>query len=73
IAPDFLPHVFDRFRQGQWADSKRQGGLGLGLAIVRQLVRLHGGEVSAASPGERGGATFTLRLPLGRDGGPAEL
>ncbi|MEO8653476.1 MAG: ATP-binding protein [Ramlibacter sp.] len=64
IAPDFLPHVFDRFRQGQPAGTKRQGGLGLGLAIVRHLVQLHGGEVSAASPGEGGGATFTLHLPL---------
>lgn len=68
IAPDFLPHVFDRFRQGQSADSKRQGGLGLGLAIVRQLAQLHGGEASAASPGEGRGATFTLRLPLTQDG-----
>ena len=68
IAPDFLPHVFDRFRQGQSTDNKRQGGLGLGLAIVRQLAQLHGGEVSAASPGEGRGATFTLRLPLAQDG-----
>ena len=68
IAPDFLPHGFDRFRQGQSADSKRQGGLGLGLAIVRQLAQLHGGEASAASPGEGRGATFTLRLPLTQDG-----
>lgn len=64
IAPDFLPRVFDRFRQGNAAATGRYGGLGLGLAIVKHLVELHGGEVSAASPGEGRGATFTLRLPL---------
>jgi PAS domain S-box-containing protein len=64
IAPDFLPHVFDRFRQGKAAAVSGQVGLGLGLAIARQLVQMHGGEVSAASPGEGRGATFTLRLPL---------
>lgn len=64
IAPDFLPHVFDRFRQGKSAATRRQGGLGLGLAIVKHLTELHGGEVHAASPGEGAGATFTLRVPL---------
>lgn len=69
IAPDFLPHVFDRFSQS--AAGKRQGGLGLGLAIVQHLVQLHGGEASAASPGEGRGATFTVRLPLAQRSGQA--
>jgi signal transduction histidine kinase len=71
IAPDFLPHVFDRFRQGEVADASGPAGLGLGLAIVRQLVQLHGGEVSAASAGEGRGATFTVRLPLAPVAGAA--
>jgi PAS domain S-box-containing protein len=64
IAPDFLPQVFDRFRQGHSGRSGR-GGLGLGLAIVRDLVELHGGIVRASSEGKGKGATFTLRLPSG--------
>jgi PAS domain S-box-containing protein len=64
IAPEFLPHVFDRFRQADMGTTRQHGGLGLGLAIVRQLVELHGGEVSAASAGRGLGSTFTLRLPL---------
>ena len=67
IAPDFLPHVFDRFRQEHPATNRRQGGLGLGLAIVKRLMELHGGEVRAQSPGEGRGATFTLSLPLAPD------
>ncbi len=63
IAPAFLPHVFDRFRQFDGATTRRQGGLGLGLAIVRHLVELHGGSVAAHSEGQMRGATFTVTLP----------
>jgi hypothetical protein len=59
----FLPHVFERFRQGDASSTRRHGGLGLGLALVRDLVELHGGAVSAESAGEGTGATFTVRLP----------
>jgi PAS domain S-box-containing protein len=64
ISQDFLPHVFDRFRQADSKDTRRHGGLGLGLAIVRHLVEMHGGAVKADSPGEGHGATFTVRLPI---------
>ena len=64
IAPDFLPHVFDRFRQADQKTSRQHGGMGLGLAIVRHLVELHGGSVRAASEGEGRGATFTVMLPI---------
>jgi PAS domain S-box-containing protein len=64
IAPEFLPHVFDRFRQADMGTTRRHGGLGLGLAIVRHLVELHGGEVTAESGGRGLGSSFTLRLPL---------
>jgi len=64
IKPEFLPYVFDRFRQEDGSISRRHGGLGLGLAIVRHLIELHGGTVSAASEGEGRGATFTLRVPI---------
>jgi len=64
ISPDFLPHMFERFRQADGATTRRHTGLGLGLAIVRQLVELHGGTVHAASQGVGRGATFTVRLPI---------
>jgi signal transduction histidine kinase/CheY-like chemotaxis protein len=64
LSPQFVPHVFERFRQADASMGRRHGGLGLGLAIVKQLVELHGGTVEAASDGERRGATFTVRLPV---------
>ncbi|HEY9761192.1 MAG TPA: PAS domain S-box protein, partial [Trichocoleus sp.] len=64
ISADFLPYVFDYFRQADSTTTRKFGGLGLGLAIVRHLVELHGGTVSVDSPGEGQGATFTVRLPL---------
>ncbi|HEX2062310.1 MAG TPA: ATP-binding protein, partial [Thermoanaerobaculia bacterium] len=63
IAPEFLPSVFDRFSQQSAALSRQHGGLGLGLAIVRQLVEMHGGTVTAMSDGPGTGATFTVVLP----------
>lgn len=64
IAPEMLPYVFDRFRQADGTVTRRHGGLGLGLAIVRHLVELHGGLVVAESAGEDQGATFTVSLPV---------
>lgn len=64
IKPDFLPHVFDRFRQADSTLTRSQTGLGLGLAIVRHLAELHGSTISAYSAGEGQGASFTLKLPL---------
>jgi PAS domain S-box-containing protein len=64
IDPKFLPHVFDRFRQADASSTREYGGLGIGLAIVRHIVEMHGGSVSASSPGRGQGATFKIRLPL---------
>jgi signal transduction histidine kinase len=64
ISPEFLPYVFDRFRQERSGTKRRHGGLGLGLSIVRHLVELHGGSVTAHSDGEGQGATFRVELPL---------
>jgi PAS domain S-box-containing protein len=68
ISPNFLPHVFDYFYQGDSTTTRKFGGLGLGLALVRHLVEMHGGTVRAQSPGEQQGAIFTVRLPLLKDG-----
>ena len=64
IAPDFLPYVFDRFRQADSSSTRSYGGLGLGLTIVSHLVQLHGGKIEACSEGEGKGATFTVKIPL---------
>jgi signal transduction histidine kinase/ActR/RegA family two-component response regulator len=68
IAREFLPHVFDRFRQADASHTRSHGGLGLGLSIVKQLVELHGGSVSATSPGLDKGASFSVVLPLAARG-----
>jgi CheY-like chemotaxis protein len=79
ISADFLPHVFDRFQQAENTTARRRGGLGLGMAIVRHLVELHGGTVWVTSAGEGQGTTFTVRLPLAAmlpaptDGSPHRL
>jgi PAS domain S-box-containing protein len=64
IKPEFLPNVFDRFRQADASTTRRHGGLGLGLAIARQLIEMHGGTIRAKSPGEGQGSTFTITLPI---------
>jgi PAS domain S-box-containing protein len=80
IEPQFLPYVFERFRQADNTSTRRYGGLGLGLAIVRHLVELHGGRVFASSPGKNRGSTFKVTLPVGpplhprkEESRPAEL
>src|SRR5262249_16532133 len=64
IKPEFLPSVFQRFRQADASSTRQHGGLGLGLSIVKYLVEMHGGTVRAKSPGEGQGATFTVALPI---------
>jgi signal transduction histidine kinase/ActR/RegA family two-component response regulator len=64
ISPDFLPYVFDRFRQADASSARRYGGLGLGLALVKYLVELHGGTIEVVSEGEGSGATFNVTLPV---------
>lgn len=64
IRPDFLPYIFDPFKQENSSRANIDGGLGLGLAIARQIVEEHGGEIDAVSPGEGKGTTFTVRLPI---------
>jgi len=64
ISADFLPHVFDRFKQADNQKRRSPGGLGLGLALVREMVQAHGGSVVASSDGEGHGSTFTVRLPV---------
>jgi CheY-like chemotaxis protein len=64
ISPDFLPHVFERFRQADAGITRERGGLGLGLSIARQLVEMHGGTIDAASPGVGHGTTVLVKLPL---------
>jgi CheY-like chemotaxis protein len=63
IAPEFLPYVFERFRQADASTSRRHGGLGIGLALVRQLIEMHHGRISVESPGTGQGSTFRVRLP----------
>jgi CheY-like chemotaxis protein len=64
ITPDFLPYIFERFRQAEGGTTRRHGGLGLGLAIARHIVEMHGGTIHAASDGEGSGSTFRVKLPL---------
>jgi K+-sensing histidine kinase KdpD len=64
ISPEFLPHVFDKFRQADASAAREHGGLGLGLALVKTLMETHGGSVHVSSPGEGQGATFAIRLPV---------
>jgi len=64
ISPEFMPYLFERYRQADAAAARRKGGLGLGLSLVRQLVEMHGGSVTAESEGEDKGATFIVKLPV---------
>ncbi len=73
IAPEFLPHVFERFTQADTSSTRRAGGLGIGLALVRNIVDLHGGQVRAESAGANRGATFTVDLPASAAGAAAPV
>jgi PAS domain S-box-containing protein len=73
IEPQFLPHVFERFRQADSASTRRYSGLGLGLALAHHIIELHGGGISASSPGRDQGATFRIRLPLALTSRPPQL
>jgi signal transduction histidine kinase/CheY-like chemotaxis protein len=64
ISPEFMPYLFERYRQADASGARRKGGLGLGLTLVRQLIEMHGGAVTAESEGEGKGATFTIKLPV---------
>jgi PAS domain S-box-containing protein len=72
IPPELMPHIFDRFRQGDSRSTRRHGGLGLGLAIARHLVELHGGDIFAHSEGTGHGTTFRIRLPIAACAAPVE-
>jgi two-component system, chemotaxis family, CheB/CheR fusion protein len=72
IAPDFLPYVFDRFRQEDAEVTRSHPGLGLGLSLVRHLTELHGGTITATSDGKGKGSTFTIRLPLLQAASPSQ-
>jgi signal transduction histidine kinase len=71
ISPETLPYIFERFRQSETLASRQHGGLGLGLAVSKQLVELHGGSIAARSPGKGKGATFTVSLPLASESRPS--
>ena len=72
IPAEFLPHIFERFRQADASTTREHGGLGLGLAIARQLTEMHGGTIEAASDGPGSGSSFRVRLPLMIVRGPGE-
>ena len=71
IAPEKLPEMFQLFAQGERSIARSEGGLGIGLTIVRRLAEMHGGSISASSPGPGGGSEFTVRLPAASKAGPS--
>src|SRR6185436_12415563 len=72
LRPEFIPHLFERFRQADTSTARRYGGLGIGLALVKQLTELHGGRVHAWSDGEGQGSTFVVELPLAISNSPSD-